>query len=523
MICKECGAKLNESTRFCTQCGARIQRTEIREDTIAGEPLLENTVSSGPKIVGSIKEPIKNGATHNNREPKRKGCLWTVIKWFLILSILSVILSECSSENSTDYDDNISPETQEALLDSVAETSNETNSIDSYEDIYNWLWSSTEDSIKVLIGSEPIDTDALWKEYQFLTALKIHESMFKATVCDIYGIDGNYFADKRVEYELDLIAQEMYKYFPKESVETYISAMVLGDFYAFDPHYVNYESIWVGSEDDPDLDAMWINYLHYIAANSKISAEESPEEYRKAIQAMLIPTMDFLPQTSEETVPANNYANTEETVFARETTPPTEESTSNVLTGTVLRSAGELNVRSGPGTNYGAIGRLYGGETVTIYEQQDVNGTVWGNIGYGWVSMDYIVFGIDNSIAPSTGTSNDLRSEYYGLWVSDDRQWCMTITPNGNGVDITVEQYYSPNGVSRWAMTGEFEENSFIKYWDGTLTDYVDGSVAYSYGGCEGAIGLYGNAVEWTQFFDDLGTSTSMMLTRTDHYSNPYS
>ena len=72
-------------------------------------------------------------------------------------------------------------------------------------------------------------------------------------------------------------------------------------------------------------------------------------------------------------------------------------------------------------------------------------------------------------------------------------------------------------------MTGEFEENSFIKYWDGTLTDYVDGSVAYSYGGCEGAIGLYGNAVEWTQFFDDLGTSTSMMLTRTDHYSNPYS
>lgn len=222
---------------------------------------------------------------------------------------------------------------------------------------------------------------------------------------------------------------------------------------------------------------------------------------------------------SIESVIKAEEAPTQET----EQTFPTEPPVVETLTGTVLRSAGELNVRSGPGTNHGTIGRLYGGETVTIYEQQDVNGTVWGNIGYGWVSMDYIVFGIDNSTVPSTGTSNDLRSEYYGLWVSDDRQWCMTITPNGNRVDITVEQYYSPNGVSRWAMTGEFEENIFIRYSDGTLTDYVDGSVSYSYEGCEGAIGIYGNAVEWTEFYDDLGTSTSMMLTRTDHYSNPYS
>lgn len=255
------------------------------------------------------------------------------------------------------------------------------------------------------------------------------------------------------------------------------------------------------TDEDQVADLMNANVGDTITIQCKVTKVDQLTGYQVEMISIeeIMPNVDILPETTEK--PASF----------------------SPLTGTVLRSAGELNVRSGPGTNYGTIGRLYGGDSVTIYEQQNVNGKVWGNIGYGWVSMDYIVFGVDNSAAPTTDASRDIRSEYYGLWVSDDRQWCMTITPNGNRVDITVEQYYSPNGVSRWTMTGEFEENIFILYSDGTLTDYVDGSVAYSYGGCEGAIGLYGDAVEWTEFFDDLGTSTSMMLTRTDYYSNPYS
>lgn len=46
-----------------------------------------------------------------------------------------------------------------------------------------------------------------------------------------------------------------------------------------------------------------------------------------------------------------------------------------------------LNVRVGPGTSYPSIGKLYTGDTVTVYEKKGS----WGRIGTGkWVSMDYL-------------------------------------------------------------------------------------------------------------------------------------
>jgi hypothetical protein len=49
-----------------------------------------------------------------------------------------------------------------------------------------------------------------------------------------------------------------------------------------------------------------------------------------------------------------------------------------------------LRVRNGPGTDYPIVDKLYNGETVTVYEEQDG----WGRISndmYLWVSMDYLV------------------------------------------------------------------------------------------------------------------------------------
>lgn len=46
-----------------------------------------------------------------------------------------------------------------------------------------------------------------------------------------------------------------------------------------------------------------------------------------------------------------------------------------------------LNVRPGPSTSYPSIGKLYAGNTVTVYEKKGS----WGKIGTGkWVSMDYL-------------------------------------------------------------------------------------------------------------------------------------
>lgn len=113
-----------------------------------------------------------------------------------------------------------------------------------------------------------------------------------------------------------------------------------------------------------------------------------------------IPTKSAATETEETIQPTTLEATvlpTEPTVVSTEATKPvdnpnlsTEETSPRTLTGAVMYSAGELNVRSGAGTNYSAIGRLKGGDVVTIYEQENVNGVMWGNIGYGWVSMQYI-------------------------------------------------------------------------------------------------------------------------------------
>ena len=85
-----------------------------------------------------------------------------------------------------------------------------------------------------------------------------------------------------------------------------------------------------------------------------------------------------------------------------------EAAASENLTGIVKRSSGELRVRSGPGTNYAEIRRLNAGTVVTIYEQQNVNGTYWGNIGDGWICMDYVDLGPQQS-QPTGGSSTSVN------------------------------------------------------------------------------------------------------------------
>jgi len=48
-----------------------------------------------------------------------------------------------------------------------------------------------------------------------------------------------------------------------------------------------------------------------------------------------------------------------------------------------------LRVRSGAGTNNSVVGYLYTGAKVEILETKTVDGTTWGRISNGWISMDY--------------------------------------------------------------------------------------------------------------------------------------
>ena len=59
---------------------------------------------------------------------------------------------------------------------------------------------------------------------------------------------------------------------------------------------------------------------------------------------------------------------------------------------TVKVNAGELNIRKGPGTNYGTNGSIRDKGVYTIVEESAGQGaTKWGKLksGAGWISLDY--------------------------------------------------------------------------------------------------------------------------------------
>lgn len=199
-----------------------------------------------------------------------------------------------------------------------------------------------------------------------------------------------------------------------------------------------------------------------ISIDSIIEAEEEP------------------PQVTEQVLP---------------TTPPVSEP----LTGTVLRSAGELKVRSGPGTEYSEVARLQGGETVTIYEQQQVGDRYWGSIGYGWVCLDYVVFGVDNSTYTDVNTNG--MDAYCGNWQSN--RCSLMITREGD--HLYMEAYWGNSAFSTtyWQMIGEYDRNAdVIYYWDGICEEHYtaeDGSTQINlrYTNGEGCIVLRDGYITW--------------------------
>ena len=60
-------------------------------------------------------------------------------------------------------------------------------------------------------------------------------------------------------------------------------------------------------------------------------------------------------------------------------------------TGTVTGNG--LNIRTGPGTDYPAVGTLNYGDRVTILEEKVVGATTWGKISNGWISLDFVSIG----------------------------------------------------------------------------------------------------------------------------------
>ena len=60
-------------------------------------------------------------------------------------------------------------------------------------------------------------------------------------------------------------------------------------------------------------------------------------------------------------------------------------------TGTV--TGDNVNIRSGPGTKYDAVGSVSSGDEIEIYAQFTINNMTWGCTDKGWICMDYVGIG----------------------------------------------------------------------------------------------------------------------------------
>ena len=103
-----------------------------------------------------------------------------------------------------------------------------------------------------------------------------------------------------------------------------------------------------------------------------------------------------------------------------------QDGTSGTHTATGTVSGSGLNIRSGPGTGYGSVGSLNKGDRVNILEQFTYDGTTWGCIKNGWISMDYVE--VDGG---STNNNNNNNNNNSG---SDDLNVQATIT----GSDVNI-------------------------------------------------------------------------------------
>lgn len=121
----------------------------------------------------------------------------------------------------------------------------------------------------------------------------------------------------------------------------------------------------------------------------------------------------------------------------------------NRYEGARARSTAALNVRSGPGTQYGVVDALYSGEPVTVGECQ---GSGWCRIEHdgrdGWVSSRYL------QIAERSGNDRDQGRDRDGDGVIDDDSG-ISVSGPGFSFEIGIGANFDDDGRDRPARGGE--------------------------------------------------------------------
>lgn len=140
------------------------------------------------------------------------------------------------------------------------------------------------------------------------------------------------------------------------------------------------------------------------------------------------------------------------------------QGTEPARTGTVTGS--EVNIRSGPGTQYDVVGRVVRNDTLTVFHQVEVkDNKYWGYTSAGWISMSYVKLE-DLKTEQPTEQEESLITLREG--VADSRilgQWQNAVVTSGGSSLVFIGQW-------------EFLEDATFTYRDDSAYHSVNKSLA---------------------------------------------
>lgn len=169
---------------------------------------------------------------------------------------------------------------------------------------------------------------------------------------------------------------------------------------------------------------------------------------------------------------SDGWISLEYTNYAQGGTPAGTVVTPNTGNGTPINSGmvvctSGVNVRSGAGTGNMIVGSAYNGQTVSIYEIANVNGTNWGRIGDNrWICLTYVKLNTPiTNTTPSTGTSGVIWDNGNSVTAGTGNGTYKMGTVTTNGLRIRTGA-----GVNN-AVVGSLNRGAQVKVYSQTMVD----------------------------------------------------
>lgn len=201
-------------------------------------------------VLDKIDEMNNPSAPEGNEEApsqKKKGCLKKILVYgFAILVVVAFLKNGCSFNRTIERD---------------ASEQNPTNVLSENEQLYDACVRMSEENIAVLTAQDPIDTDALEEEYEFLLACLGSEYVFKSMA---YGhFTGEYDSEKygHIAEKCGQISEEMRQYLDTETADELYSYVAVKAWEKYDDEVFDYDACLIGTSEEPDINAMW--YAHF--------------------------------------------------------------------------------------------------------------------------------------------------------------------------------------------------------------------------------------------------------------------